>query len=162
MEWALAEVGVREDPPGSNAGPPLERYALPGEPPLAWCGRFVRAAFKQAGTPLPGNPWLIPSVAELQRALAAAGAWIPIAAAREAVRRTVGQPSAAPARGDLLLLNRESISDVGRRGNHVGIVVRFLDDTVRTVDGNWSDAVRVVDRHLDDPTLWGLGRWPPR
>jgi DNA-binding transcriptional LysR family regulator len=154
VSWAISQLGVAENPPGSNDGPPQVRYALPGEPPLPWCGRFVRTAFAQAGTPLPGNKWLLPSVTEMQRALVAAGAWAPI----EAVRAT---PELRPRRGDLVLLGENGTSDVGVRGHHVGIVESFDGGIIHSIDGNWGNLVARVKRVLGDAGLWGIGRWPP-
>lgn len=151
VAWAISQIGVSEAPPGSNDGPPMV-YALEGETPAPWCGRFVRAAFIACARPLPGNRWKIPEVAELQRALVGAGAWIPVEEVREG--RTVN-------RGDLILLHGRGGSDAGR-GNHVGIVERMDGDDVVSVDGNWGDRVARVRRPLGSALLWGFGRWPPR
>jgi hypothetical protein len=160
VEWAASQVGVREDPPRSNDGEPMRRYALPGERPAAWCARFVRAGFSAIGHPLPGNQWLIPSVVELQRALGDLGAFIPIEAARAFIADGVGAPAARPRPGDLVFLGPDGLSDIGRRGHHVGVVERFEDGVICSIDGNWSDAVTRVKRPLSAPELWGLARWP--
>lgn len=160
VEWAITQLGIAEDPPRSNAGPPLKLYALKSEGPAAWCGRFVRTGFEQAGTPLPGNRWLIPRVEDLQEALAAVGAWIPIAAARAFVEDGVGAPDSMPRRGDLILLNEHGTRDTGSVGHHVGIVERYESGVIHSIDGNWGNKVQRVLRKLSQPDLWGLGRWP--
>ena len=139
---------------GSNAGPPHVRYALRGEPPLPWCGRFVRAAFKQAGAELPGNKWLLPSVTELQRALAGVGAFAPIDLVRT-------NPDAFIRPGDLVLIGATGTSDVGVQGHHVGIVEAYAGGIIHSIDGNWGNRVARVKRVLGDTGLWGIGRWPP-
>jgi hypothetical protein len=144
VDIAVAQVGVAEKP--GNKGLPFERYGLPGEDPLPWCARFVRWCFAQAGHTLPGNPYEIASVTNLEAALEAAGAWL----GRKAI----------PRRGDLLLLNARGQSDAGRGGRHIGIVTSSDSTWVRTVEGNWGDKVARVQRRLDDETIAGYGRWP--
>ncbi len=148
---ALLDLGVGEDPPHSNAGPCMERFALPGERPASWCGRAVRTWFARAGHPLPGNRWLIPSVLELQMALSAAGAWIDVCDARR---------DRPPCRGDLIVLNERGMSDRGKGGHHVGLVEAYdaPTGTIHSIDGNWSDVVCRVQRNIHDTDLWGFGR----
>lgn len=54
LEIASSEVGVMEDPPGSNRGPRVEQYlksagCLPGDP---WCASFVYWCFNEASKSL--------------------------------------------------------------------------------------------------------------
>ena len=69
LDVARSQVGVVEDPRGSNRGVPFDRYALPGEDPLPWCSRFMRWCWESAGLRLPGNRYLIGRVETLQEAL---------------------------------------------------------------------------------------------
>jgi len=124
-----------------------DRYGLPMEQPLPWCARFMRWCFERAGTPLPGNRWLIASVEEMQHALAARGA-------------ILGSDQ-APKPGDLVFLRHRGASDAGA-GHHVGIVETVTPTNIGSIDGNWRDAVRRVDRKRDDPAIWCFARWPIR
>lgn len=55
LRAAIGEVGVREDPPGSNRGSRVKEYqaatSLKGTG-WPWCAAFVCWCFKQAGAPL--------------------------------------------------------------------------------------------------------------
>jgi cell wall-associated NlpC family hydrolase len=141
---AISQLGVTESS-GNNDGVPFDRYALKGEQPLAWCARFVRWCFAQAGHPLPGNAYVIASVKNLHGELASRGAILP-----------VGEK---PRRGDLILI-RNGDSDVGVRGNHIGIVERFDGKRVHSVDGNLGNKVARVARPIGDPKIWCFARWP--
>lgn len=145
LEYAIGELGVIEDP--GNAGVPFERYGLPEEQPLPWCARFVRWCFAQAGTPLPGNRYLIAAVAEMQEALAVRGG----------IFTTLYQPKP----GDLVFLRSRGASDSGP-GHHVGIIETVTPTTIGSIDGNWRNAVRRVDRKREDPDLWCYGMYPVR
>jgi hypothetical protein len=144
VDIARSQLGVTESG-ANNCGVPFERYAIAHEQPLSWCARFVRWCFHEAGTPLPGNRWLIAGVENLQRALGANGAWL---------GRDV-----EPLPGDLVLLLERTGSDAGP-GHHVGIVEECDGRRVYSIDGNWGNAVRRVSRSLDDPEIWGFARWP--
>jgi len=56
LRFAVAEIGVKEHPPGSNSGPRVREYQaatnLPGTG-WPWCMAFVCWCYKQAGHPLP-------------------------------------------------------------------------------------------------------------
>lgn len=145
VDLAIAEIGVSEDPPRSNKGPPLMRYGLPGEGPAPWCARFIRTMFDRVGTPLPGNHWRIPAVKEMRAALELAGAMLPA--------------DAVISRGDILFLHNREQSDPGQ-GNHVALVESCDGFLVNTIDGNWGDSVKRVARKLSAPNLWGFARWP--
>jgi len=151
VEWAISQLGVAESPPKSNNGEPMKRYSLSGEQPLAWCARFVRTGMKQAGTPLPGNPWVIASVANLKKEAEKAGAWHP-----------VGEAGFEPKPGDLVVLGSQATSDVGVKGHHIGIVEKYESSLVHSIDGNWGDKVARVKRDPKNPKdhVWGYIRWP--
>lgn len=60
---ARAELGCREDPPGSNNGPAVRRYFAGSTvaPPAAWCAAFLRWCLREAALrsgarqPIPGS-----------------------------------------------------------------------------------------------------------
>jgi hypothetical protein len=129
--WARQQIGVREEPPGSNAGPPVERYALVGEDPLPWCARLVRTGlllFGVLGAATPHDLYEMAS-AEFLRA------W---------VERRGGV--VIPDWRDVLPGDLRFLVDGGGRATHVGIVVSLLqidngkgDVVVTCVDGNFGD-----------------------
>ncbi|HWH14994.1 MAG TPA: CHAP domain-containing protein, partial [Miltoncostaeaceae bacterium] len=132
---AEAELGVREQPPGSNDGPRIAEYrtATRGAGVGPWCSYFVSWVGAQAGVPIGpggrGEGW-VPNVERWGRDT---GRWIPSEAA------TPAQP------GDVIVFdrNRDGLTD------HIGIVTRVrADGGVETVEGNSSDAVsrRSYDR----------------
>jgi hypothetical protein len=149
LDYALAELaaGVVEDPLGSNKGIPWTRYALPGEDPLAWCARFVRWCFIEAGHPLPGNRYMIGNVERMQRELDDRGAILPA--------RMEPQP------GDLAFWLDRGASDAGS-GRHVDLVVAAGALTMTVVGGNVSHRVKRRDTARHPPGLWCFARWPLR
>jgi hypothetical protein len=124
---AGAELGVSEQPPGSNDAPRIAEYrtatANSGVGP--WCSYFVSWVAAQAGAPIgpsgQGEGW-VPSVrtwAESQ------GRYIP------AGRGT-------PAVGDLVVFDRTGTGVL----DHIGIVTAVTPDGgIQTIEGNSSDAV---------------------
>jgi hypothetical protein len=124
---AKTQLGVRERPPGSNAGVPLERYVrwfAPSSPPVPWCAHFVSWCFDQVTDRNRRVPW---RSAGLVRAVRL---WRPRVQ--------------APLHGDFF----------GIGDQHMGVVweVDASARTIRTIEGNYSDAVVAVERSL--PGLW--------
>lgn len=126
LEIAQGEVGVKEDPAGSNTGPRVRQYqaatSLKGTG-WPWCMAFVCWCYKQAGKPLP-----YPS--------ASVGLFLEWA-------KKVGDvvPNNRPFRGDLVCYRWGS----DNWPDHVGIVERVLAvrwrsrdfvGFVRTIEGN--------------------------
>jgi hypothetical protein len=123
---AQGELGVTEQPPGSNDGPRIAQYrsavagAYAGGP---WCGYFVSWAAAQAGAPIGDGGRGEGSVAGIV-------AW---------AQRT-GRLTSQPQAGDLILF--------GTR--HVGIVESVnADGTLTTIEGNSSDGVH---RRVHNPS----------
>src|SRR5215218_7823569 len=57
---ARTQLGVRETPPGSNGGVPLERYVrwfAPGSTPVPWCAHFVSWCHDQVTDRNRRVPW---------------------------------------------------------------------------------------------------------
>lgn len=146
---AELEVGVSSAGHARFDGPPM-KYAIEGETPLPWCGRFVRFVFATAGKPLPGNRFLVPSVSELEKALDAAGALFQAAGFE-------------PRRGDLVILHGTGIGDPDEMpigGHHVGLVTNVDAVHVDSIDGDFGtpDAVRRVRRRRDARNIAFYGR----
>jgi hypothetical protein len=117
---AQQELGVTEQPPGSNDAPRIAEYrtATAGSGIGPWCNYFVSWIAKQAGAPLGEQ-------GQGFGAVAATWDWA------QRTGRTVpaGQP---PQPGDLIVWD----------GTHIGLVEQVLPDgRVQTIEGNSSNMV---------------------
>ena len=124
---ATAELGVREEPDGSNDGARIAEYrtATEGSGVGPWCSYFVSWVAAEAGSPIGpggrGEGW-VPSVRT----------WA------ESEGRWIASGSAAPAVGDLVLFDRAGDGVL----DHIGIVTGVgADGSIQTVEGNSSNAV---------------------
>jgi hypothetical protein len=116
-----AEVGVAEQPPGSNDAPRIAEYrqATAGSGVGPWCAYFVSWAARQAGTPLGESGQGFGSVAALADWGQRTGRFTPAA-------------GATPSPGDLIVWG----------GEHIGIVESVdPDGRIHTIEGNSSNAV---------------------
>jgi hypothetical protein len=115
------EVGVAEQPPGSNDSPRIAEYraATEGSPgPGPWCAYFVSWAARQAGTPLGDHGQGFGSVDAVYAWAQSAGKAIPAG-------------SAPPQPGDLVVWDE-----------HIGVVEGVRPDgSIQTIEGNSSDRV---------------------
>ncbi|HVU76487.1 MAG TPA: CHAP domain-containing protein [Gaiellaceae bacterium] len=132
LSAAESQLGVSEEPPGSNDGPGLQQYrdavagSAPGEP---WCAYFASWAAAQAGAPLGASGQGLGSVAEITDWAASTGRLLPAT--------TTPQP------GDLILFG----------DRHVGLVESVNPDgTLTTVEGNYANAVSQVTRDPSEAT----------
>jgi hypothetical protein len=115
------EVGVAEQPPGSNDSPRIAQYrqATAGSGVGPWCAYFTSWAAREAGMPLGESGQGFGSVDALY-------AW-----AQRAGRAVANGPGVVPRPGDLIVWDE-----------HVGVVESVLPDgSVQTIEGNSSDAV---------------------
>lgn len=115
------EVGVAEQPPGSNDAPRIAQYrqATAGSGVGPWCAYFTSWAAREAGMPLGENGQGFGSVDALY-------AW-----AQRAGRAVPNGPGAVPRPGDLIVWDE-----------HIGVVEAVLPDgSVQTIEGNSSDQV---------------------
>ena len=119
---AQAEVGVKEQPPGSNDSPRIAEFrtSTEGAPgPGPWCSYFTSWLAKSAGVPLGNNGQGFGRVDDVYAWAQSAGKANPAAS---------GQP---PKPGDLIIWDE-----------HMGIVESVKPDgTMTTIEGNSSDAV---------------------
>lgn len=129
---AESQVGVAEQPPGSNNGPQLDVYrsavagSQPGQP---WCADFASWAAAQAGSPLGESGQGLGSVAEITNWAQSTGRLLP--------------PSTTPAAGDLILYG----------DRHIGVVESVNPDgSLTTVEGNYANAVTRVHRSPSEAT----------
>ena len=120
VNLARQEIGVAEQPPGSNDSPRIAEYrsATAGSGVGPWCNYFVSWAAKQAGAPL----------GEQGQGFGA------VAATWDWAQRTgrAMQPTARPNPGDLVVWD----------GRHIGMVESVLPDgRIQTIEGNSSNMV---------------------
>lgn len=129
LRRAITNIGVTEDPPGSNRGRLIDQWNTVAGAPLGsfWCASFVHAMFYRAtGFVLPGGP----SVQQIRQAGLKNG-WM----------------VARPLRGDLACFDFHEGDHYGAFGDHIGFVERVLalrwsggkfTGWIRTVEGNTS------------------------
>lgn len=116
---AQAEVGEKEQPPGSNDSARITQYrtAVPGSVVGPWCAYFASWASAQAGTPLGDRGQGFARVDDVW-------AW------GQRTGRTL-PASSTPQPGDLIIWDE-----------HMGIVEKALPDgSIQTIEGNSSDQV---------------------
>ena len=119
---AQSQVGVSEQPPGSNDGPQIAEYrtATAGSGVGPWCAYFTSWAAAQAGVPLGEAGQGFGSVSALY-------GW-----AQRTGRATPAGPGVRPNPGDLIVWG----------GRHIGIVESVdPDGSIHTIEGNSSNAV---------------------
>jgi CHAP domain len=141
---ATRELGVAEEPAGSNNGARIAEYrtATAGSGVGPWCAYFCSWVTAQAGVPIGANGQGEGWVPAVQQWADQSGKWIP-----------AGQ--GAPQVGDLVVFDR------GNDGvlDHIGVVTQVADDgTITTVEGNSSDAVSQRTYSANDSTLNGFVR----
>jgi len=118
---AADEVGVSEQPPGSNDSPRIAQYrtATAGSGVGPWCAYFVSWVARQAGEPLGDGGQGFGSVDQLY-------AW-----AQRTGRAVPNGPGVVPRPGDLVVFHE-----------HVGIVEQVLPGgRIETIEGNYADRV---------------------
>lgn len=132
LQAAQAEIGVREEPPGSNDAPRIAEYrtATAGSAPgIPWCAYFVSWAARQAGTPVGEQGQGYGAVEQIASWAQRTGRLLPA--------------GSTPEPGDLILFG----------GRHVGIVESVAaDGRLTTVEGNHQDSVQRVSRTIGDAT----------
>ena len=122
LKFAAAQVGTKEQPPGSNSGPKITKWchATGYRDPVPWCGCFVNACIMAGGLPS-GAGWIGFTPAILARAKKKTGGWS---------FHMEGKP------GDLALYDD---SPMGEPVVHVEIVRKRLSPTrYSTYGGNTS------------------------
>ena len=116
------EVGVKEQPPGSNDSPRIAQFrqATAGSGVGPWCAYFTSWAAREAGVPLGDNGQGFGRVDDVYAWAQKAGKAIP---------NTGGDVRPQP--GDLIVWDE-----------HIGVVKNVeADGTIHTIEGNSSDRV---------------------
>jgi hypothetical protein len=120
LQAALAEVGVAEQPPGSNDSPRIAQFrqATAGSGVGPWCAYFVSWAARQAGAPIGDSGQGYGRVDDVW-------AW------GQRTGRAMPASGTTPQPGDLIVWDE-----------HIGIVQSVdADGSIHTVEGNSSDRV---------------------
>lgn len=121
--WCLKEVGVHEEPWGSNTGPRVAWYqTATGDYHDAWCASFRSKALRENGYtgPVSARAWDFDNIGTRISTLAHS---INLAEVGDAVTFNIG-------------------------AGHIGTYLSHTSSMVKTVDGNTSDAVAVRERPL--------------
>jgi hypothetical protein len=122
LAFAQAELGVTEQPPGSNDAPRIAQYrqATAGSGIGPWCSYFVSWAAQQAGAPLG-------EAGQGFGAVSSVAAW-----AQRTGRFNAAGSGVPPSPGDLIVWG----------GQHIGIVESVdADGSINTIEGNSSNMV---------------------
>ena len=120
VDLVLNELGVAEQPPGSNDAPRIAQYrqATAGSGVGPWCAYFVSWAAREAGVPIGDAGQGLGLVDDVW-------AWA------ERSGKAVPAAGATPQPGDLIVWDE-----------HIGVVESVAaDGTITTIEGNSSDAV---------------------
>jgi hypothetical protein len=133
IEIASSQVGVREDPIGSNRGEQVDAYLRrcgldPEEASYAWCVAFVYWCFDEAANQL-GHDNDMPKTAgvhDLWNRLGEAGR----------TRLTPGQAQRNP---ELIKPGMMFFIDTGGGFGHAGIIKAVEGAVLRTIEGNTTD-----------------------
>ena len=138
---AQEQLGLAEIPDGCNCGPQIQKF-LGSSAGEAWCADFVSWVYREAGHPFSGGVdggWRLPGVAGMHGWLVANGIW------HERGGGDTPQP------GDVIVF---------RDDDHVGIVEAVEGSTVRSIEGNTSNAVgrRSYSDYNSNPEVRGWGR----
>jgi hypothetical protein len=133
LKTAAAEVGVMEDPPGSNRGPKVDQYLKtvgldPGAGSFAWCAAFVYWCFNESARGLnrPNPVVRTAGVMDHWRRAEQAGA------RRLAAEEATADPSRIHP-GMIFVL------DAGGGAGHTGLVEAIDGGRLITVEGNTND-----------------------
>ena len=116
LDTALAELGYRESPFGSNRTKYGQWYGLDGQP---WCVMFVQWVFHRAGA-AELLPVKTASCGTMMRGAKAAGKWV--------------TKDYRP--GDVVIFD---FSGTGTRTEHMGIIIECRGENLYTVEGNTAD-----------------------
>lgn len=119
LEVAISQLGVEEEPKGSNGGPQVNKYlrSVGLGSGYSWCMAFVYWCFKEAAEKMAVNNPLVKTAGVIHH----------YNRARPEVKFSYPQP------GDIFIM------DYGKGLGHTGIVEKVEPDYVHTIEGNTND-----------------------
>lgn len=139
LKFAISQIGVHEQPPGSNTGPEIRKYQKDGTwlagTGWAWCAAFFNYAVQVGG---------------FQGLDRTAGAWDALARAGKKGWGLAPKDWEKVIPGDGVVFNTGS--------GHIAVVERIKDGVVFSVDGNALDMVKRCQRPLT--FVRGFVAWP--
>jgi len=132
LKVAKTQLGVMEDPPGSNRGPEVDEYirrvGLNPKGKFAWCVAFVYFCFDEAATALDRDNPMIKTAGVLDHWVQAGQRGIPrITNARAVANPGLVQP------GHIFVI------DFGGGTGHTGLVLEVNGGKLVTIEGNTND-----------------------
>jgi hypothetical protein len=134
LEVAASQVGVMEEPPGSNRGPVVDTYhravGLDPADGLPWCAAFVYFCFQRAARQLARSNPVVKTAGVLDHWNRAREKRVPTITA-----------AAAHMREELVRPGHVFIIDTGAPGGagHTGLVEKIVMGTLVTIEGNTND-----------------------
>jgi hypothetical protein len=133
LEVAASQVGVMEDPPGSNRGPQVDQYLRavglhPAAGSFPWCAAFVYFCAQQAGQDLGRPNPMIKTAGVLEHWSEAGTRRIPRVLPEQASENpTLVKP------GQIFLLS------TGGGHGHMGLIEQVKGGKLLTIEGNTND-----------------------
>lgn len=133
LKMAITQIGVMEQPPGSNRGPEVDRYLRaagldPTKGNFPWCASFVYFCFNEAAKALGRQNPVIRTAGVLDHWQRAGTAGIPrITAASAHMHEALVKP------GLIFII------DTGGGAGHTGFVENVVAGKLVTVEGNTND-----------------------
>ena len=144
LQEAIGDVGLHEEPWGSNRGLELEQRGLVVGDGQPWCADAVSA-------------WIRRGISRHRHGVAVAWSETPMGRRLRSVSRY--EPSwLGWARRTGRLLERPEAGAVWLMPGHLGLAVRVDGGQVLTVEGNAEDAVRSRTRPVEELRHW-IGWW---
>ena len=138
---ALKQLGVVEDPVGSNAGAHVNVFT--GNWAVPWCALFVSWCVREQATSPITKP--LPAVVQWRT-------WL-----KDKGRYKTALTDRVPSPGDVFIILYKGAEGVDSGHGHIGFIVSYdqASQTIRTVEGNTSNGVRSKTRKLDGISGWG-------
>lgn len=133
LKVAASQIGVMEQPPGSNRGPEVDRYLRavgldPTEGSFPWCAAFVFSCFNEAARALGRKNPVVRTAGVLDH-------WTQ-AGARGIARISAGKAHMHEA---LVTPGLIFVIDTGGGTGHTGLVERVDNGKLVTIEGNTND-----------------------
>jgi len=134
IDFAFTQVGVMEDPLGSNRGPEVDQYLRavglnPAQGSFAWCVAFTHFCYEKAAESLGLQNPHIKTAGVLDH-------WNQAGKKPKVARVTNARAVADPG---LVMPGSLFIIDLGQGLGHSGMVVGVADGRLTTVEGNTND-----------------------
>ena len=155
LQFAVSQIGVREEPPGSNAGYSVERYleSVGLGPGYSWCAAFLFWAYGKAAIQLATKNPLIKTGRVMEH-------WQKAAPARKLTASRVRKDPTLIKPGLIGILLLDAHTGAG----HTFIVEKFDGTILTTIEGNSNNdggregigVFRLQRRKLSDKSLLGF------